>query len=187
MLEIITTSIKQIRTSILFFTVLIVLGILAIPVTARAEVEATQDLVKASQNPISTLISVPFENNTTFNNGTEDPIVNILNIKPVVPLSIGENWNLINRLDGAFWRRCGQGVQDRKTARQLEGCWILQRGKAGQRIGLESAGTINLSVSQVNLGLQLYEFRHSLLTRHSFSDGGWRQRKPGTLNLNPFN
>ena len=98
MLEIITTSIKQIRTSILFFTVLIVLGILVIPVTARTENKATQDLVKASQNPISTLISVPFENNTTFNNGTEDAIVNILNIKPVVPLSIGENWNLINRL-----------------------------------------------------------------------------------------
>jgi len=95
------------------------------------------------------LISVPFENNTTFNNGTEDAIVNILNIKPVVPLSIGENWNLINRLDGAVWRRRGQGVQDWKTARQLEGGRILQRGKAGQRLGLESAGAIDLSVSQV--------------------------------------
>ena len=74
------------------------LCILLIPNTARTEDKATQDLAKESQNPISTLISVPFENNTTFNNGTEDAIVNILNIKPVVPLSIGENWNLINRL-----------------------------------------------------------------------------------------
>ena len=98
MLEIITTSIKQIRISKHFLAALLVLGILVIPGTARAEDQAAQDLAKESQNPISTLISVPFENNTTFNNGTEDAIVNILNIKPVVPLSIGENWNLINRL-----------------------------------------------------------------------------------------
>jgi len=98
MFEIITTLIKQIRTGLHFFAALIVLGILVIPGTARTEDQAAQDLAKASQNPISTLISVPFENNTTFNNGTEDAIVNILNIKPVVPLSIGENWNLINRL-----------------------------------------------------------------------------------------
>ena len=120
MFEIITTSIKQIRTGNHFFAVFIVLGILVVPVTARTEDKATQDLAKASQNPISTLISVPFENNTTFNNGTEDAIVNILNVKPVVPLSIGEKWNLINRLDGAFWRRPGKGVQNWKTARQLE-------------------------------------------------------------------
>jgi len=57
----------------------------------------TASLAKASQNPVSTLISVPFENNTTFNNGTEDSVVDILNIKPVIPMSFGENWNLINR------------------------------------------------------------------------------------------
>jgi len=98
MLGIITTSIKQIRPGNHFLAALIVLALVVSPGTTRAEDKATQDLAKASQNPISTLISVPFENNTTFNNGTEDAIVNILNIKPVVPLSIGENRNLINRL-----------------------------------------------------------------------------------------
>ncbi|MBT8372954.1 MAG: hypothetical protein KJO34_18465, partial [Deltaproteobacteria bacterium] len=80
MFEIITTSIKQIRMGNHFLAALIVLALVVIPGTARAEDQATQDLAKASQNPISTLISVPFENNTTFNNGTEDAIVNILNI-----------------------------------------------------------------------------------------------------------
>lgn len=77
------------------------LGITALTHVARAEEKGTHDtaaLAKASQNPVSSLISVPFENNTTFNNGPEDAVVNILNIKPVVPMSIGENWNLINRL-----------------------------------------------------------------------------------------
>jgi hypothetical protein len=55
------------------------------------------DLAKASQNPVAKLISVPFENNATFNNGPEDVFVNILNIKPVVPMGLTKNWNLINR------------------------------------------------------------------------------------------
>jgi len=57
-----------------------------------------EELAKASQNPVSSLISVPFENNTTFNNGTEDSVVDILSIKPVIPMSFGENLNLINRI-----------------------------------------------------------------------------------------
>jgi hypothetical protein len=54
-------------------------------------------LAKASQNPVAALISLPFENNATFNNGPDDVFVNILNIKPVIPMGITENWNLINR------------------------------------------------------------------------------------------
>lgn len=54
-------------------------------------------LAKASQNPVADLISVPFENNATFNNGSEDVFINVLNIKPVIPMGITENWNLINR------------------------------------------------------------------------------------------
>lgn len=54
-------------------------------------------LAKASQNPVASMISVPFENNATFNNGPDDVFVNVLNIKPVVPMSLTDNWNLINR------------------------------------------------------------------------------------------
>lgn len=61
--------------------------------TAKAD-----DLAKQSQNPVSTLISVPFEMNNTFNNGPEDAYAMSLNIKPVIPVSFSENWNLINRI-----------------------------------------------------------------------------------------
>ena len=74
-----------------------VTGLLSITWAAETETNNTEALAKASQNPVSSLISVPFENNTTFNNGTEDSVVNILKIKPVIPMSFGENWNLINR------------------------------------------------------------------------------------------
>jgi hypothetical protein len=57
----------------------------------------TQALAKASQNPVANMISLPFENNATFNNGDDDVYINIMNIKPVVPMKFGANWNLINR------------------------------------------------------------------------------------------
>lgn len=55
------------------------------------------DLAKASQNPVAAMISVPFENNATLNNGPDNVFVNVLNIKPVIPMKLTENWNLINR------------------------------------------------------------------------------------------
>ncbi len=55
------------------------------------------DLARAAQNPIASLISVPFQNNTTFGVGDYDRTGNILNIQPVIPTSLGEDWVLINR------------------------------------------------------------------------------------------
>ena len=54
------------------------------------------DLVKASQNPIANILSHPFQNNTLFGLGDADDTANLLNIEPVIPISVGD-WNLINR------------------------------------------------------------------------------------------
>ncbi len=66
--------------------------------TALAGDKGVEDLAKASQNPVSSLISVPFETNINFNAGPEDETDVITNIKPVVPMSLTKNWNLINRI-----------------------------------------------------------------------------------------
>jgi len=55
------------------------------------------DLAKQAQNPIANLISLPLQNNTNFGIGPDDETQNILNIQPVWPFSIGEDWNLITR------------------------------------------------------------------------------------------
>jgi hypothetical protein len=65
--------------------------------SAMAAKQNTQDLAKASQNPIANLISLPLQNNTNFNYGPKDDVQNILNIQPVWPVSINEKWNLITR------------------------------------------------------------------------------------------
>ena len=56
------------------------------------------ELAKKAQNPISNMISLPLQDNTEFNIGPDNDIKNTLNIQPVVPLSLGEDWNLINRV-----------------------------------------------------------------------------------------
>jgi len=55
------------------------------------------EIAKAAQNPVAAMISVPFQNNTNFNVGPEEKTQNILNIQPVIPFSLNENWNLITR------------------------------------------------------------------------------------------
>ena len=88
------------RVRKLLFITFLSLGLIALANTSWADdkqAQAQHSLAKASQNPVASMISLPFENNATFNNGPEDVFVDILNIKPVIPMGISENWNLINR------------------------------------------------------------------------------------------
>ena len=64
---------------------------------AKGRAPADEDLAKASQNPIASLITVPFENNSNFNNGPFGRTQNVLNIEPVVPMSLSPQWNVISR------------------------------------------------------------------------------------------
>src|SRR5258706_16402064 len=63
---------------------------------AHAEMTA-EELAKLAQNPVGNLISVPFQNNTNLNFGPEKGTQNILNIQPVIPISISNDWNIITR------------------------------------------------------------------------------------------
>jgi hypothetical protein len=63
---------------------------------ARAEMSA-EELAKLAQNPVGNLISLPFQNNTNLNFGPEKATQNILNIQPVIPISIDNDWNIITR------------------------------------------------------------------------------------------
>jgi hypothetical protein len=61
------------------------------------------DLAKATQNPVASLISVPVSNVTDFNIGPFDRDRNtVIQVQPVIPISLGQNWNLITRTIGAL-------------------------------------------------------------------------------------
>jgi hypothetical protein len=63
---------------------------------AHAEMSA-EELAKLAQNPVGNLTSVPFQNDTNFNVGPQSGTQNILNIQPVIPFSVSEDWNVITR------------------------------------------------------------------------------------------
>jgi hypothetical protein len=58
---------------------------------------AASDLATKLANPIANLISVPFQFNWDTGLGETDADRLILNIQPVVPFEISEDWNLISR------------------------------------------------------------------------------------------
>jgi hypothetical protein len=60
-------------------------------------VSGGEDLQKAVQNPVASLISVPIQSNSNFGIGPFDRTQNVLNIQPVIPIQASENWNLIIR------------------------------------------------------------------------------------------
>jgi len=57
-----------------------------------------EELARKTQNPIADLISLPFQLNMDRDLGsTQEGKKTVLNIQPVVPFSIGPEWNLISR------------------------------------------------------------------------------------------
>jgi hypothetical protein len=77
-----------------------------IPLTSQAQqltaeqqkpAAETGDLQKATQNPVAGLISVPVQSNANFGIGPFDRNQSVLNIQPVIPINVSQNWNMIIR------------------------------------------------------------------------------------------
>ena len=66
---------------------------------AQASDESTSEgeLAKKTQNPVADLISVPIQNNFNFNAGPYNQTQTVINIQPVIPIHLSENFNLITR------------------------------------------------------------------------------------------
>lgn len=55
------------------------------------------DAVKQSQNPIASMVSLPFQNNWNFGIGPDDQTQYVGLLQPVFPLPLNKRWNLITR------------------------------------------------------------------------------------------
>jgi hypothetical protein len=64
------------------------------PVKAASDTEA---LARAAQNPIASMISLPFQSNFNFGVGKDDDMGYILNVQPVYPIKLSDDWNVVTR------------------------------------------------------------------------------------------
>ncbi len=62
-----------------------------------AQGDPSAELAQKLQNPVASLISVPLQSNWDFGIGPADAMRYTLNVQPVIPFSLGADWNLITR------------------------------------------------------------------------------------------
>ncbi|MHC4757844.1 MAG: neuromedin U [Planctomycetota bacterium] len=80
------------------FVIFILVGMLSCSALGQeAGKSSATDLAKQVQNPVADLISLPFQNNTNFETGLNSKTQNILNIQPIIPFNLNEEWNVITR------------------------------------------------------------------------------------------
>ena len=65
---------------------------------ASTSAESDEALLKASQNPVADLISVPIQNNINFGIAPYGRVQNVISLQPVIPLNLSDNWMLITRI-----------------------------------------------------------------------------------------
>jgi hypothetical protein len=65
---------------------------------AAPAADETAELAKATQNPVASLISVPFQNNSNFGIGPYNRTGDVFNIQPVIPMKLSDKVMLINRI-----------------------------------------------------------------------------------------
>src|SRR5579859_1205731 len=73
----------------------------------NATAESDTDLAKQIQNPVGELISFPLQDNVNFGYGPHKGIQNVLDLQPVVPFHLSDDWNLITRtILPIVWNPC---------------------------------------------------------------------------------
>jgi hypothetical protein len=65
--------------------------------TSGAASDSDSDLAKKLQNPVGNLYSIPFQSNTNFGYGPNKGTQELVNIQPVIPIHINDEWNVITR------------------------------------------------------------------------------------------
>lgn len=75
----------------------LVSALILLPALSFSDQMSTEELAKKAQNPIANMSSLPLQNNSNLNIGPEDQTQNILNVQPVYPFSLNDDFTVITR------------------------------------------------------------------------------------------
>jgi hypothetical protein len=141
---------------------------------ALAEMSATE-LAKAAQNPISDLISLPFQNNINLNYGPEKGTQNVLNIQPVIPIHVNSEWNILTRtIVPLIWNpSLGPGDGATNGIGDIEFSTLLSPANPGKWIW--GAGPITQLPTNSNreLGNKNWGLGPELVVLHKDAESAW--------------
>ncbi len=171
---------------------------------AEPATDDAAELAKKLSNPVAALISVPLQNNFDFGGGPKDDGFRYtLNVQPVIPFSLNNDWNLISRTivpfihqENIIGRTTQSGLSDTvqslflSPANPTAGGWIWGAGPVlllptatDDRLGTEKFGLGPTAVALKQDGAWTY----GVLANHlwSVAGNGSRQEVNATF-LNPF-
>jgi hypothetical protein len=171
---------------------------------AEPAADDAADLAKKLSNPVAALISVPLQNNFDFGGGpSDDGFRYTLNVQPVVPFNLTEDWNLISRTivpfvhqENFFGKTTQSGLSDIvqsfffSPAKPGASGWIWGAGPVfllptatDNRLGTEKFGLGPTAVALKQSGGWTY----GALANHLWSVAGNGSRKDLSATfLNPF-
>jgi hypothetical protein len=170
------------------------------------------DLAKKLQNPVAALISAPIQNNWDFGLGPAHAMKYTVNIQPVIPISISDDWNLIIRtivpviyqealVNGPLARFAPNGLGESHSGlgnttqsfffspKAPVGGWILGAGPVGY---YPTATESQLGPGQWGAGptvvalRQEHGFTYGILANQIWSFAGWDNQEVNATFLQPF-
>jgi hypothetical protein len=191
-----------------FFAPLMVVFLLAAlsaqaaePQQSSKEEPSEEELAKQTQNPVADLISVPFQNNFNFGTGSKDRTVWILNIQPVIPIKIGEEWNLITRTIMPVINQPSlfPGTSSATGLGDINPTFFFSPAKSGELIwgvgptftlptatdSLLGAGKFSMGPAAVALSIQGH-WVFGALANNQWSVAGWGKQNVNAFLLQPF-
>jgi len=160
-----------------------------------------EELAKQTQNPVADLISVPFQNNFNFGTGSKNRTVWILNIQPVIPIKISEEWNLITRTIMPVINQPSlfSGTSSATGLGNINPTFFFSPAKSGELIwgvgptftlptatdSLIGSGKFSMGPAAVALTIQGH-WVFGALANNQWSVAGWGKQNVNAFLLQPF-